>query len=578
MNHELDDRREPDDTRPMRGAAGSNSGAHAAKYTRVRPLDGPNGGYVNRRWPNNELQHAPRWCSVDLRDGNQALAIPMTAEAKLALYRELVTVGLREIEVGFPAASAPDAEFCRALISDGTAEADGVTIGVLTQCRANLIEATFAALDGAHAATVHFYNSTSALQRRVTFNTDIAGVIGIAVTGAKACVAAAKQSRIGTLTWEYSPESFTDTEPDVAIAVIDAVREVLSVTGAPVIINLPATVECYTPNLYADVVEYISDNLADRDTVTLSVHPHNDRGTAVAATELALLAGADRVEGTLFGNGERTGNVDLVTLAGNLLTDGIDPGIDLSALRRTKDVYSAATGMAVHPRHPYAGELVHTAFSGSHQDAIAKGLADIGDRYDTWEVPYLPVDPAHVDASYEAVIRVNSQSGKGGAAWVLAETGGYQIPRELAAEFSAHVQARTEATEAELDPAALVALFEAIYVVEHTDGRSYAVEARGEHTAVTLDDGRTGSGSGPLEAYLDALDNPATIAAYHTHASGEGSNAAAVCYLQLTATTSSSTSTGPLSVWFVGVHTNPTTSAIIAIDTALEALAGLTAP
>jgi 2-isopropylmalate synthase len=398
----------------------------------------------DRTWPDRQFTRAPRWASVDLRDGNQALVDPMDPERKLKLFRTLVDIGFKEIEVGFPSASQTDYDFQRQIVDDGLIPED-VTIQVLVQCRQELIERTFESLVGAPRAIVHFYNSTSELQRRVVFGLDRAGIVDIAVSAARLCKKLEATLPATEIRYEYSPESFTGTEPDFAVEICEAVMAVIEPTpDRPIILNLPNTVEMYGPNVYADVIEWFGRTITNRDSIILSLHPHNDRGTAVAAAELAVLAGADRVEGTLFGNGERTGNVDIVTLAMNLFSQGIDPALDFSDIDRVRRVAEYATRMPVHPRHPYAGDLVYTAFSGSHQDAIKKGFAAIGEDYDHWEVPYLPIDPSHTGRTYEAIIQVNSQSGKGGVAYVMDAEHGLDLPRRLQVEFSKEVQAITE--------------------------------------------------------------------------------------------------------------------------------------
>ncbi len=425
----------------------------------------------DRRWPERALTRAPRWCSVDLRDGNQALVEPMGFARKQRLFDTLVAIGLREIEVGFPAASQTDFDFVRRLIDEDRIP-ESVTIQVLTQCRADLIERTFDAIRGAPRAIVHFYNSTSPIQRRVVFGRDRQGITAIARRAA--CLVREAAERRGPdehTRFAYSPESFSSTEIDYAIEICEAVVDVIEPTiGDPLILNLPATVEVSTPNVYADAIEYFCTHLRDRAQTIVSVHPHNDRGSSVAAAELALIAGADRVEGTLFGNGERTGNVDLVTLALNLMSQGVDPELDLRDLPELVRTVEAVNRLPVHPRHPYAGTLVYTAFSGSHQDAIRKGLAALddvsrnGERPACWEVPYLPIDPADVGRDYEAVIRVNSQSGKGGVAHLLAADHDYQLPRAVQIEFAGIVQEEAERTGREIDSPRLAALFASTYL------------------------------------------------------------------------------------------------------------------
>ena len=417
----------------------------------------------DRTWPDCRLTQAPIWCSVDLRDGNQSLVNPMDLERKQRMYDHLLQMGFKEIEVGFPAASQPDFDFCRQLIEQNKIPED-VTIQVLTQARQDLIERTFEAVRGARKVIIHLYNSTSPTQRRVVFRSDKKGIIKLATGGALCCKQLAKQAMhqgwLHDVRFEYSPESYTATEPEYALQVCEAVKDVLQPTADnPLILNLPATVEMSTPNLYADLIEDFGRKISDRDSVVLSLHPHNDRGTAVAAAELGLMAGADRVEGTLFGNGERTGNVDLITLALNLMTQGVNPQLDISDIKKTSRVFEKANQMQVPLRHPYAGDLVYTAFSGSHQDAIKKGMQAIGNsakgrsfigRYQEWNVPYLPLDPKHIGRDYEAVVRVNSQSGKGGIAYILLHEYGWDLPRELQIDFYKHIQAITEASGNEI--------------------------------------------------------------------------------------------------------------------------------
>src|SRR5580692_2191354 len=406
----------------------------------------------DRTWPDRQFTRAPRWASVDLRDGNQALIDPMDSERKLALFHTLVDVGFKEIEVGFPSASQTDFDFQRLIIEKGIVP-DDVEIQVLVQCREELIERTFESLIGANRAVVHFYNSVSELQRRVVFGLDKAGIIDIAVNAARLCKKFEQAVPETEIRYEYSPESFTGTEPDYAVEICEAVMDVIEPSpDRKMIINLPNTVEMYGPNIYADVIEWFGRNVRNRDSIVLSVHPHNDRGTAVAAAELAQLAGADRVEGTLFGNGERTGNVDVVTLALNLFSQGVDPELDIHDIDHLRRTAEHCNRLPVHPRHPYAGDLVYTAFSGSHQDAIKKGMTALPGDYDLWEVPYLPIDPKHVGRTYEAIIRVNSQSGKGGVAYLMDTEHGLDLPRALQVEFSREVQAVTEASGTEIKP------------------------------------------------------------------------------------------------------------------------------
>ncbi len=526
--------------RPDPAAAASPVGPMPfERYRPTVPLE-----LEDRTWPSRRLERAPRWCSVDLRDGNQALVDPMDPKRKLALFNELVAMGFKEIEVGFPSASETDFEFQRMLVDDDLIPED-VTIQVLTQCRRELIERTFESLRGVRRAVVHFYNSTSALQRRVVFKEERAGIVALAVDAARWCKEL-ESTVVGTeVLYEYSPESFTGTEPEFAVEICEAVMEVLDPSPErPLILNLPATVEMYSPNLFADVIEWFGRTISRRDAVVLSLHPHNDRGTAVAASELGLLAGAERIEGTLFGNGERTGNVDVVTLALNLFSQGVDPELDLSDIARTRRVSEYATGMDVPPRHPYAGDLVYTAFSGSHQDAIKKGLAAIGEGYDRWEVPYLPLDPAHTGRRYEEVIRVNSQSGKGGVAYLMDVEHGLDLPRDLQVEFQRVVQRAAEASGTEISPQHLWSLFEATYLPDgsrlqllsselstRSDGTSVVAQMLidGEHR--TID----GKGNGPIDAFVDALNRELgtslEVQDFQEHALAAGSAASAVAYV-----------------------------------------------
>ncbi len=499
----------------------------------------------DRTWPDRQFSRAPRWASVDLRDGNQALVDPMDPERKLRLFRTLVDLGFKEIEVGFPSASQTDFDFQRQIIEDGLIP-DDVTIQVLVQCRQELIERTFESLAGAPRAIVHFYNSTSELQRRVVFGLDRAGITDIAVSAARLCRKLEATLPGTEIRYEYSPESFTGTEPDYAVEICEAVMGVIEPTpDRPIILNLPNTVEMYGPNVYADVIEWFGRTITGRDSVILSLHPHNDRGTAVAAAELAVLAGADRVEGTLFGNGERTGNVDIVTLAMNLFSQGIDPALDLSDIDRVRRVAEFATRMPVHPRHPYAGDLVYTAFSGSHQDAIKKGFAAIGDDYDHWEVPYLPIDPSHTGRTYEAIIQVNSQSGKGGVAYVMDIEHGLDLPRRLQVEFSKEVQAVTEDSGTVIPAGQMWDVFTRTYLPEDAGVRLIGSEVTtgGHRTTVTaqlLVDGepRTvmGEGNGPIDALLAALRADLgvdfEVKDYNQHALTAGSEASAVAYVE----------------------------------------------
>ena len=512
------------------------------KYSPTLPLV-----LTDRTWPSKQLKAAPRWCSVDLRDGNQALIDPMDPGRKLELFEALIGIGIKEIEVGFPSASGPDYDFVRHIIEEDLIPED-VTVQVLVQCRTELIERTFEAIAGAPRAIVHFYNSTSELQRRVVFRQGQEGITEIAINAARLCRNLEKNLHGTELRYEYSPESFTGTEPDFALGISEAVADVIEPTAArPLILNLPSTVENYSANIFADVLEWFGRHLRNRESVLLSVHPHNDRGTAVATAELALLAGADRLEGTLFGNGERTGNLDLVTVALNLFSQGVDPELDLHDIEALRRVAEHATRMPVHPRHPYAGDLVYTAFSGSHQDAIKKGMDALPSSYERWEVPYLPIDPKHTGRTYEAIIRVNSQSGKGGVAYVMDAEHGLDLPRRLQVEFSKTVQAVTEASGTEIKAAEIWEVFERTYL---TGGGLRLVGAevtteRGadahitEVTAQVVLDGEhhtlVGRGNGPIDALVDALGQigvELAVLDYNQHAMTSGSGASAVAYVE----------------------------------------------
>jgi 2-isopropylmalate synthase len=499
----------------------------------------------DRTWPDRQTTVAPQWASVDLRDGNQALVDPMDSERKLTLFRTLVDIGFKEIEVGFPSASQTDYDFQREII-DGGLIPDDVTIQVLVQCREELIERTFESLRGAKQAIVHFYNSTSTLQRRVVFGLDRQGIIDIATDAARLCKKFESTLPDTDIRYEYSPESFTGTEPEFAVEICEAVMEVIQPTPErPIILNLPNTVEMYGPHVYADVIEWFGRTVRNRDSIVLSLHPHNDRGTAVAAAELAVLAGADRVEGTLFGNGERTGNVDVVTLAMNLFSQGVDPALDFSDIDKVRRVAEFATRMPVHPRHPYAGDLVYTAFSGSHQDAIKKGFEAIGQDYERWEVPYLPIDPSHTGRTYEAIIQVNSQSGKGGVAYIMDTEHGLDLPRRLQIEFSKRVQEVTEESGTVIQPGEMWDVFSRTYLPDEAGVRLLGSEMTtgGGRTTVTaqlLVDGEPhtvmGEGNGPIDALVGALRTDLDVAFevkdYSEHALTSGSGASAVAYVE----------------------------------------------
>ncbi len=507
---------------------------------------------IDRRWPGNTLTKPPIWCSVDLRDGNQALIEPMGSERKLRMFDLLVEIGFKQIEIGFPAASQTDFDFVRQLIEEGRVPED-VTLQVLTQARRPLIERTFESLKGAPSAILHLYNSTSELQRRVVFGLDKAGVKQIATDGAEIVAEYAALNTDTRWQFEYSPESFTGTELPYAVEVCDAVNEIWQPTPEnPTILNVPATVEMSMPNVHADQIEWFLKNIKNRESVCLSLHPHNDRGCAVAATELGLLAGADRVEGTLFGNGERTGNVDIVTLAMNLFTQGIDPKLDFSDIYEVMRTVEHCNQLPVHPRHPYAGELVFTAFSGSHQDAIKKGFAAMRkSNSPVWEVPYLPIDPADVGRSYEAVIRVNSQSGKGGVAFILERDYGLELPRRMQMEFSQVVQGISEETGKEVNSATIREAFDDSFLkivtplqfVRHTSTQDNDDDALRTLTAVVMVNGEKreikGQGNGPIDAFVHAiksfLDVDFRVVDYHQHATGAGADAQSACYFEIQA-------------------------------------------
>jgi 2-isopropylmalate synthase len=501
----------------------------------------------DRRWPSHRTTQAPRWCSVDLRDGNQAIIVPMGVEEKKEMFGLLVKTGFREIEVGFPSASQTEYDFVRMLIEKDLIP-DNVTVQALTQARGHLIRKTFEAFRGAASAIVHLYNSTSEQQRRIVFRMDRRGILDLAVRGAEMLRKEAEHSGGAKIIYQYSPESFTGTENDFALEVCEAVMDIWEPTEENrTIINLPATVEMSSPNVYADRIEWFCRNIKNRERIIVSVHAHNDRGTAVAATELALLAGADRVEGTLFGNGERTGNVDIVTLAMNMFSQGIDPCLDFSDIDSVAEVCSRCTGLPVHPRHPYAGELVYTAFSGSHQDAISKGMKARGSADSLWEVPYLPIDPADVGRTYESIIRINSQSGKGGVAYILEKEHGMYLPKKMHAEFGRFVQAISDATGKEVSSGMIWNAFRDEYLEgsgPYGIGRC-DVDSRSEGgasiTAAISINGQayeiTGKGNGPIDAFCNALREHCGISmklvSYHEHALQQGSDATAVAYVEV---------------------------------------------
>ena len=542
------------------------------KYRPFVPLD-----LRDRTWPDRKLVKAPRWCSVDLRDGNQALIDPMDPERKRRLFETLVRMGFKEIEVGFPSASQPDYDFVRLLIEENLVP-DDVLIQVLVQCRPELIERTYESLHGARRAIVHFYNSTSALQRRVVFGLDKPGIVDIAVNAAKLCKKFEETLSGTEILYEYSPESYTGTEMEFAVEICEAVMDVIEPTpDKKIVLNLPATVEMYTPNLYADTIEWFLRKISRRDRVVLSLHPHNDRGCAVAAAELGVLAGAGRVEGTLFGNGERTGNVDIVTLAMNLFAQGVDPELDISDIDAVRRVAEYCNRLPVHPRHPYGGDLVYTAFSGSHQDAIKKGMEALPPDYKVWEVPYLPIDPKHVGRTYEAVIRVNSQSGKGGVAYIMKAEHGFDLPRRLQIEFSKTIQAITEDTGTEISPSAMWEAFQREYLPEParyalrghelssvagTDGARIVAQVAVDGAVRTV----TGAGNGPIAAFVDALRSglgvELDVVDYAEHALGQGADAGAVAYVETV------DGAGALR-WGVGTHPNIITASLRAVLSAL---------
>ena len=574
------DRRSPYHTRN----AQQPSGMAVHRYTPYPPIHLP-----DRTWPDAVITKAPRWCAVDLRDGNQALIDPMTPQRKLRMFNLLVKMGYKEIEVGFPSASQTDFDFVRLLIEQELIP-DDVVIQVLTQSREHLIERTYEAISGAPQAIVHLYNSTSTLQRRVVFGLDRQGIIDIAVHGAQLCVKYAEQVADRTdVFFEYSPESYTGTELDFAVEICDAVNEVFQPTSdRKVIINLPATVEMATPNVYADSIEWMCRNLANRDHLVVSLHPHNDRGTAVAAAELGYLAGADRIEGCLFGNGERTGNVCLVTLGLNLFSQGIDPQIDFHDIDEIRREVEHCNQIPVAERHPYGGDLVYTAFSGSHQDAINKGLrameadaAAAGVEVDdfTWGVPYLPIDPKDVGRTYEAVIRVNSQSGKGGVAYIMRTEHRLELPRRLQIEFSQVIQAVTDDAGGEVSPEQMWSIFSAEYLPDpaapwgrfalksvkqdsDVDGdTNVTVVLRDQGAEVTL----TGSGNGPIAAFCTALQGygiDVRVLDYAEHAMSAGGDANAASYLEC--------AVGGQVLWGVGIDPSITTSSLKAIISAVN--------
>ena len=550
------------------------------QYIPFQPLQWP-----NRQWPNKTITKAPIWCSVDLRDGNQALVTPMQLEEKLLMFKTLVDIGFKEIEVGFPSASETEYEILRTLI-EGHHIPDDVTIQVLVQARPELIKKTFEAVKGAKNVIVHFYNSTSTLQRKVVFKEDMPGIIKIAVEGAKLIRQLTEEEIASSgmnIRYEYSPESFTGTEIDFAIEICEAVMETLGATNEnPIILNLPSTVEMSTPNTYADQIEYFCTKMKNREAAIISIHPHNDRGTGVAAAELALLGGADRIEGTLFGNGERTGNLDIVIAALNMYTQGVDPELDFSNILAVKKIYEACTKMKVPERQPYAGELAFTAFSGSHQDAIRKGyeyMAESDTPY--WEVPYLPINPADLSREYEPVIRINSQSGKGGAAFVLQHAVGYRLPKEMHPEFGNIVKAASDAFGDELKEEQIVDLFNREYV--EFDGKyklashSFLEQRELDGTTHTRFEGKidvcgdmkevAGVGNGPIDSFFQALAGIGVegyeFVNYHEHAISRGSDAKGICYIELKIP-------GNGHIFGVGIDSNINVAALLGILCAIN--------
>ncbi|HEY4192487.1 MAG TPA: 2-isopropylmalate synthase [Mesorhizobium sp.] len=534
-------------------AAGTTAKGMADAARKYAPY--PTVGLFDRTWPSKVIDKAPIWCSVDLRDGNQALIDPMGHERKARMFQLLLDMGFREIEIGFPSASQTDFDFARWCIEQGNVPAD-VSLQVLVQCRPELITRTFESLEGATRPIVHFYNSTSELQRRVVFEKDVRGIKRIATDAAKMitdmAAKAAREPGHSGYRFQYSPESFTGTELEVALEICNAVTEIVQPTpDNKLIINLPSTVEMSTPNIYADRIEWMCRQLDNRENLVVSLHPHNDRGTGIATTELGLMAGADRVEGTLFGNGERTGNVDIVTLALNMYTQGIDPKLDCSDINRMKAVYEYSNQLKIPERHPYVGELVYTAFSGSHQDAINKGMKALKKaNTELWEVPYLPIDPADVGRSYEAIIRINSQSGKGGIAYVLQADYGLNLPRNLQIEFSQDIQAITDAEGKEVPARRIHEQFLETYVdqpgarlkfVEHTTYPDTTTKGRRLVESTILDNGRevtiTGTGTGPIDGFVEALSRhigvPMSVLDYSEHSMQRGSNASAISYVEV---------------------------------------------
>jgi 2-isopropylmalate synthase len=542
----------------------------AGKYRPYVTVDLP-----DRTWPDRVIDRAPIWCSTDLRDGNQALVKPMDAARKQRMFDLLLALGVKEIEVGFPSASKTDFDFVRKLVEEDLIP-EGTTIAVLTQARPELIERTYEAIDGARRAIVHLYNSTSETQRRVVFRLDKDGITGLAVRGAALCKELARGADTKIM-FEYSPESFHGTELDYALEICEAVIAEWGPTSEEkMIVNLPTTVEAFPPNVYADRLEWFQRHISARNQIILSVHPHNDRGTAVATAELGLMAGADRVEGTLFGNGERTGNVDIITLALNLFTQGVDPGLDLSQIDEAKRIVEECNELPVHPRHPYVGELVYTAFSGSHQDAIKKGMdARKREHSELWDVPYLAIDPMDLGRTYEAIIRVNSQSGKGGVAYLMETQHHLELPRGLQVDFAQKVQAITDARGDELTADELMAAFQEHYLahVRPYEIVSYTHSSGGDEdriAAIVKVDGEpqeiSGVGNGPIAALVDALERnfgvTARILDYHEHAMAASADATAAAYVEADVDDDA--------VWGAGVHPSIVTASLRAVVNAVN--------
>jgi len=526
----------------------------------------------NRSWPTNQIKNAPIWCSVDLRDGNQALIEPMGIEKKLRFFAMLIELGFKEIEIGFPSASETEFNFVRKLIDDNLIPSD-VKIQVLSQAREHLIQRTFEATEGAKNVIFHLYNSTSTLQREVVFKKDKAGITKIATEGAELVQQLSEEYNKTDWQFEYSPESFTGTELDYAAEVCNEVNNIWHKGNKnKTIINLPATVELSTPNIYADQIQWMNENLKNRDKIILSLHPHNDRGTAVAAAELGLMAGADRIEGTLFGNGERTGNVDIVTLGLNLFTQGIDPQLDFSDINKTMREVEYCNQLPVHPRHPYAGDLVFTAFSGSHQDAIKKGFDEMRNSNDSkWRVPYLPIDPEDVGRTYEAVIRINSQSGKGGISYILEQDYGVTLPRRMQIDFSQVIQKQADETGKELDSKEIWQSFENYYLKNNAKKISYnshEIQSSKEKDVIKLsllENNKEiqieGTGNGPIDAFINALNDHLSsdfkVSDYHQHSISSGSDASAAAYIEIQNKNSSD--------WGAGIDQNTTVASYKAI-------------